>query len=139
MDQDFCSIPDLSDQADVLEMMFVEFNRIAPFCPDGEKTFERLLELLGKLLSARSAADADLHADQEEKEPDVCDHAPHLMQLQRQLEKYKEDNRLLNRLLHESEEDVVKQQAEKSMVREQAATLQKEMHSRHNELKDQSE
>lgn len=139
MDQDFCSVPHVNEQAEILEQMEEELKMIAPFCPDGEKAFERLLELLDKLLDVRSAADTALRPDQDSKDADLCHSAPHLLQLQRGLEKQKEENRMLRQELEEAEEENEKLLALKSMTESQAATLQRNMQSRHIQLEDQSE
>lgn len=142
MAQVFCSDPDMEQQqALILEQMEQEFQKIAPFCPDGEKAFERLLQLLDKLLSIRSAADAcpepehgtDLDSDPGHEQHEL------MLRLQREVEEQKVQVRTLRQQLDEAEEENVKLLADKSDSEKQTASLQRHMHSIRNQLEDQSE
>lgn len=137
MDQVFCSEPLVGDQQSVLEEIEQELATISPLLPDGEKTFERFLSLLAKLLSLRSAADPRPGCDAQ-----PADESDNLTQqvyrLEHDIEEAKGQVRLSGQQLIETEEEILKLLADKSQTDQLIKSLYRQVETLQLQNSDQS-
>jgi chromosome segregation ATPase len=140
MEQVFCSESVVIDQRLVLEQIEQELAAISPLCPDGEKTFERLLQLLDKLLTARNEA-ADKGCDSSESDEDHQSDSLSqvVLQLRHQLEEAKAQIRKSHQQLAEAEDENQKLLNDHSEQSRLMQSLKRQFETLQHQCEDQSE
>ena len=140
MDQVFCSEPQLvHDEKWVLEEIEQELATISRHCPRGEKTFDRLLQLLGELVVSLSRA-ADARSGSTVPDTDETDRLTQLVQrLEHDAEESKRQIRQLREQVHEAEEENLKLLADKSEWDRLIKSQRRQIETLQNQNNEQSE
>lgn len=140
MDQVFCSDPLLvaDDVRVLIEEIERELKAISLLCPNGEETFERLLQLFGLVIKLSSAEDAHTVSpvtDNDETNRLIQDGH----QLKREVEELKKLICLSRQQLDDAEEENLKLLSEKTKCEQVVRSLKRQIETQQQQNSEQSE